>query len=52
MSGAYIASITAFLVAGIHLEGIIYWILPTIIGTFFIVYWSIKAKKGKIGNVI
>ena len=51
MSGAYIASITAFLVAGIHLEGIIYWILPTIIGTFFIMYWSIKAKKGKIGNV-
>ena len=42
MSGTYIASITAFLVAGIHLQGILYWILPTVIGTFFIIYWTKK----------
>lgn len=48
MSGAYIASITAFLVAGLHLEGLIYWIFPTIIGTFFIVYWTRKTKKNSV----
>ena len=45
MSGTYIASITAFLVAGIHLQGILYWILPTVIGTFFIIYWTKKTTK-------
>ncbi len=45
MSGAYIASVTAFLVAGLRFEGFIYWILPTIIGTFFIMYWTKKQRK-------
>lgn len=45
MSGAYIASITAFLVAGMRLGGIMYWILPSVIGTFFIMYWIRKTKK-------
>lgn len=44
MSGAYIASITAFLVAGLRFEGLLYWILPSIIGTFFILYWTKKVK--------
>lgn len=44
MSGAYIASITAFLVAALKLEGFIYWILPSIIGTIFISYWTKKSK--------
>ncbi|MFT5754620.1 MAG: putative membrane protein [Flavobacterium sp.] len=44
MSGAYIASITAFLVAGLRFEGLIYWILPTLIGTLFIMYWTKKMK--------
>lgn len=45
MSGAYIASVTAFLVAGLRFEGLIYWILPSIIGTFFIMYWTKKVKR-------
>lgn len=45
MSGAYIASITAFLVAGLRFEGLIYWILPSIVGTIFIMYWIKKIKK-------
>lgn len=45
MSGAYIASVTAFLVAGLRFEGLIYWILPSIIGTIFIMYWTKKMRK-------
>lgn len=45
MSGAYIASITAFLVAGLRFEGLIYWILPSIVGTFFIMFWVKKITK-------
>jgi uncharacterized membrane protein len=45
MAGAYIASITAFLVAGLRFEGLIYWILPSIVGIFFIMFWIKKTKK-------
>lgn len=45
MSGAYIASITAFLVAGMRFQGMMYWIMPSVIGTFFIMYWIKKTKK-------
>lgn len=44
MSGALIASITAFLVAGLQFNGIIFWIFPSIIGGFFIFYWIKKMK--------
>ncbi|OUS02731.1 hypothetical protein A9Q86_02660 [Flavobacteriales bacterium 33_180_T64] len=42
MNGALIASITAFLVAGLGLVHIITWILPSVLGTFYIIYWKIK----------
>lgn len=45
MSGAYIASVTAFLVAGLRFEGLIYWISPSIVGTIFIMYWIKKVRK-------
>jgi hypothetical protein len=45
MSGAYIASVTAFLVAGMRLNGLIYWILPSVIGSFFITYCIRKMKR-------
>lgn len=44
MSGAFAASITAFLVAGMRLEGLIYWILPSILIGIFIAYWIRKTK--------
>jgi uncharacterized membrane protein YidH (DUF202 family) len=49
ISGAYIAAVTAFLVAGIKFQGLAYWIGPTIIGGIFIFYWIRKVtKKPKI----
>ncbi|MEM5566842.1 hypothetical protein WNY78_17100 [Psychroserpens sp. AS72] len=45
MVGALIASITAFLVAGLSLSNLITWILPSIIGTFYIIYWTRKMKS-------
>jgi hypothetical protein len=48
MIGALIASITAFLVAGLNIGTITVWILPTILGIPYIIYWSRKVKKSKI----
>lgn len=47
ITGAYSASVTAFLVAGIRLEGMLYWITPTIIGGFVIIYWTRKTNLKK-----
>jgi len=48
MTGALIASTTAFIVAGLHYGNIIGWLAPTVLGSFYIAYWikktSIKAK--------
>lgn len=44
--GAYIASVTAFLVAGAGFGNNFYaWILPSIIGTIYIVFWGRKLNK-------
>jgi hypothetical protein len=48
MVGALIASITAFLVAGLHIGTIVVWITPTLIGTAYIIYASKKYKKQKL----
>ena len=42
MTGAYIASLTAFLVVNKLLPGIIIWLLPTILLTPLIFIWSRK----------
>ncbi len=44
MIGALIASITAFIIAGLGIGNLIAWTLPTILGTFYIVYWKRKMK--------
>lgn len=44
MIGALIASITAFIIAGLGIGNLIAWILPTIIGTIYIIYWTRKMK--------
>lgn len=46
MMGAYIASFTAFLVVNNVLPNLISWLGPTVIGTFFIIYWNRKLRKG------
>ena len=47
MVGAFIASFTAFIVAGLGYGNIISWTLPSIVGTIYIIYWikKIKAKE-------
>lgn len=46
MIGALIASITAFLVAGLQIGTTLVWISPTVLGTIYIIYWSRKFKSG------
>ncbi len=47
MVGAFIASITAFLVAGLNIGTVIVWITPTILGTIYIMWWGKKLKPKK-----
>jgi uncharacterized membrane protein len=42
MIGALIASVTAFIVAGIGIGNVIAWMTPSILGTFYIIYWNRK----------
>jgi len=42
MIGAFIASVTAFIVAGLGIGGLIAWTLPSVLGTIYIVYWRRK----------
>ncbi len=44
MIGAFIASITAFIVAGLGIGSILSWILPSLLGTIYILYWKRKLK--------
>ena len=44
MIAALIASVTAFIVAGLHIGTLWAWISPTILGTAYIIYWSRKIK--------
>ncbi|SFW72460.1 DUF2306 domain-containing protein [Chitinophaga sancti] len=44
MVAALIASITAFMVAGLHLQTLVMWTLPSVIGTIYISYWNRKIK--------
>lgn len=50
MIGALIASITAFIIAGLGIGNLIAWTLPTILGTFYIVYWKRKMKIKTVAN--
>lgn len=47
MIAGMIASITAFIVAGLKLWTITAWVLPSVIGTVFIIYWRLKTQ-GKL----
>ncbi|WP_324025567.1 hypothetical protein QSV08_20630 [Maribacter sp. BPC-D8] len=46
MLGALIASVTAFIVAGMHQDTLWAWMTPSVFGTAYIIYW-IKKTKGK-----
>lgn len=45
MVGALIASVTAFIVAGLNLTSTVVWLVPTLIGTAYIIYWNRKLKS-------
>jgi uncharacterized membrane protein len=47
MVGALIASITAFIVAGMGIGNIISWMMPSILGTIYIIYWNRKIAPKK-----
>lgn len=47
MSGAFIASFTAFLTAGLKLNHWLVWVLPTVFISFWITYWIRKYKRPK-----
>lgn len=44
MIGSLIASITAFIVAGLGIGNLIAWMVPTILGTMYIFYWKRKIR--------
>lgn len=44
MIAGLIASITAFIVAGLKLWTVAAWVLPSVIGTIYIIYWRRKMK--------
>jgi uncharacterized membrane protein len=50
MIGAFIASVTAFLVAGLGFMNLLFWILPSVLGTVYIVFWRRKVQ-GKTVNI-
>lgn len=52
MVGALIASVTAFLVAGLHIGTTLIWISPTLIGTAYIIYWNNKFRLTKKNKAI
>src|SRR6478609_7850365 len=53
MVGALIASVTAFIVAGLGLGNLIAWMAPSIIGTLYIIYWNRKVNsKTKLSAAI
>lgn len=47
MIGALIASTTAFLIAGLNIGTLLIWILPSILGTGYILYWTRKLRLEK-----
>lgn len=51
MIGALIASITAFIIAGLGIGNLIAWTLPTIIGTLYIIYWKRKLKVKTVSRL-
>lgn len=51
MIGALIASITAFIVAGLSIGNIMAWITPSILGTIYIIYWNRKLKSKTVKTI-
>jgi len=48
MVGAFITSVTAFIVAGLSISNLLVWLLPTLLGIPYIVFWIRKIKTVKI----
>ena len=51
MTGAFGTSITSFLVAGVRLNGLIYWIVPSIVMAIYMVYWFRKIGNSELKTV-
>lgn len=49
MMGAFIASITAFLVVALDGSSLIFWLSPTVLGTVYIFLWTRKVSRKSNG---
>lgn len=47
MTGALIASLTAFLVVALEGDSLFIWLSPTVLGTFYILFWTQRVKIKK-----
>ncbi len=47
MVGAFITSVTAFMVAGLSISNLVVWLLPTLVGIPYIIFWTQKMKAKK-----
>lgn len=47
MTGAFTASVTAFIVAGLNISNLITWIIPGVLGGIYTFYWSRKLNPKK-----
>ena len=50
MIGALIASFTAFIIAGLSIDNLVAWTLPTILGTLYIIYWKRKVNPKTVAS--
>ncbi|CAZ94912.1 hypothetical protein [Zobellia galactanivorans] len=50
MIGALIASITAFIIAGLSIGNLMAWTLPTVLGTIYIMYWKRKVNPKTVAS--
>jgi hypothetical protein len=50
MLGAFIASLTAFLVVNQFFPPLVGWLGPTVLGSIYIAYWNRKLKKSRRKN--
>ena len=48
MTGAFTASISAFIIAGLSISNLITWMLPGILGGIYTFYWSKKLSMKKV----
>lgn len=47
--GALIASVTAFIIAGLNFQSLVAWLSPTLVGLLYIIFWNWKLQRKSPG---